>query len=48
MIQNIIVWAIGIVVFVLLAVKFYRLMKIKKNDSCTGCSGCDKGKKCDK
>lgn len=48
MIQNIIVWAIGIVVFVLIAVKFYRLMKIKKNDACTGCSGCDKGKKCDK
>lgn len=50
MLQNMIVWIIGVVVFALIAVKFYKLIVAKKNNKCSGCSscGCDKKEKCDK
>lgn len=48
--QNIIVGVIGTVVFVVIAVKFYRLLVKKKSDNkCVGCNGCcDKKENCDK
>ncbi|MEG1554363.1 MAG: FeoB-associated Cys-rich membrane protein [Rikenellaceae bacterium] len=45
MAQEIIVWIIGVIVFILISRRIYKIISAKgKGDKCSCCQGCDKGK----